>query len=119
MSISPTSPPPGMPESTTPLSTATATALAKVPAPSKGMLKTPKRKAIFRMPLRQDPSMWAVAPMGSTTSPMSSGIPILRAASRFTGRVAVLLWVPNAVMAAGRMFLQKVAGPLRPAAQAE
>ena len=71
----------------------------------------PKRKAILRMPERQEPSIWAVAPIGSTISLISRGMPISEAASRLTGSVAVLLPEPRAMSAGAIILLQKTFTP--------
>jgi len=75
------------------------------------MEKMPNRKAILSTAARHEPSMCIVAPTGITTLLISAGTPILAAACRFSGRVAIELPVASDVTAGGIMLLQNFFTP--------
>ena len=65
----------------------------------------------------QAPSMWQVAPTGTTTELTSRGTPNLSQASSCKGSAAAEDRVPRAVRAGVRMFLKKFFTPHGPAAR--
>ena len=90
-------------------------AVRMVSVPAKFILNMPKRNAIFSTAASHDPSICIVAPIGMINSRISLGTPILSAACKLEGIVAIELPVAKAISEGGIMLRQNFRKPLLPA----
>src|SRR5690606_6052041 len=116
INISPMNPPLGIPPATIDTSTVIPTAVMSVAGSKKFQSNIENATYIFRMDEIEDPFLYSVLPRGMTTLEICLGIPILSAARRFTGRVAKLLQVLNAVRDGETLCFQNVRIPNEPLA---
>ena len=74
----------------------------------------PRTKAIFSTQEKQEPSICMVAPMGTTISATSLGMPVSSASRRLVGMVAEEEQVPSDMMAGLAMCWNMVLMPCLP-----
>src|SRR5690606_28952719 len=103
-----------MPPATMLTNTVMTTAVSSVVGSKKSRPISTNATYILTMLEIEEPSLCSVMPNGMTTLATGTGTPILGAAARFTGMVAMLLHVLIAVAVGNRLFFQNLATPCLP-----